>query len=141
MSSGTSQGGIGTIGVLPNNLLGGNFQLPTSNGGLGVFELALVQGQNDQSHQLSESLQITAQQVQLQSFLNETLSRDLPTQNQMVRTASLYENVYEKASSLNQLISPPRSELNHSVPLECHGLLGDSDSREYTHFIHRNAGN
>jgi hypothetical protein len=96
MSSGTSQGGIGTIGVLPNNLLGGNFQLPTSNGGLGVFELALVQGQNDQSHQqLSESLQITAQQVQLQSFLNETLSRDLPTQNQMVRTANLYENVYE----------------------------------------------
>ena len=85
MSSGTSQGGIGTIGVLPNNLLGSNFQLPTSNG-LGVFELALVQGQNDQSHQqLSESLQITAQQVQLQSFLNETLSRDLPTQNQMVR--------------------------------------------------------
>jgi len=63
MSSGTSQGGIGTIGVLPNNLLGGNFQLPTSNGGLGVFELALVQGQNDQSHQLSESLQITAQQA------------------------------------------------------------------------------
>jgi len=63
MSSGTSQGGIGTIGVLPNNLLGSNFQLPTSNG-LGVFELALVQGQNDQSHQqLSESLQITAQQA------------------------------------------------------------------------------
>ena len=90
MSSGTSQGGIGTIGVLPNNLLGSNFQLPTSNGGLGVFELALVQGQNDQSHQqLSESLQITAQQVQLQSFLNETLSRDLPTQNQMVRGMQL----------------------------------------------------
>ena len=120
MSSGTSQGGIGTIGVLPNNLLGGNFQLPTSNGGLGVFELALVQGQNDQSHQqLSESLQITAQQVQLQSFLNETLSRDLPTQNQMVRTANLYMKMcMNKLKMLESVDFNQRSKLNHDVPLE-----------------------
>ena len=85
MSSGTSQG---EIGVLANGILGGNlnnFSLPTSNAGLGhMFEIALVS--NDQN-QLSESdrlSQITAQQVQLQSFLNETFSRDLPAQNQMV---------------------------------------------------------
>ena len=107
MSSGPGQGGIGTIGVLPNGLLNGNF-LPTSaNNGLTCFELALVQqnaqqqanaqqnaaqqqaaeNQQQQVNNTIENLQITAQQVQLQSFLNETLSREFtqPTQNQMVR--------------------------------------------------------
>ena len=107
MSSGPGQGGIGTIGVLPNGLLNGNFLSTSTNNGLTCFELALVQqnaqqqaqqnaqnaqqqqAQSDQQQQVNntiENLQITAQQVQLQSFLNETLSREFtPTQNQMVR--------------------------------------------------------
>merc|ERR1712137_1490480 len=79
MSSGPGQGGIGTIGVLPNGLLNGNF-LPTSaNNGLTCFELALVQqnaqqqanaqqnaAQQQESQQVNntiENLQITAQQA------------------------------------------------------------------------------
>ena len=97
MSSGHPQTGLGGGIVLnASNLLAGNFSLPTSNGSmLPCFELSLVtqgnsvsgldnntnnmNGQNGGLQSPIENLQITAQQVQIQSIINETLSRDIPT--------------------------------------------------------------
>lgn len=127
MSSGPGQGGIGTIGVLPNGLLNTNFLPTSSNNSLTCFELALVsQQQNQQQNQQPdtnqlteqltvnnrtvvnqsvnntiENLQITAQQVQLQSFLNETLSREFTQpQNQMAVDAGLRDSQMIRQSSI-----------------------------------------
>jgi len=96
MSSGHPQTGLGGGIVLnaSNLLAASNFSLPTSSSGLPCFELSLVtqgnsldngvnvnmNGQNGGGLQSPiENLQITAQQVQIQSIINETLSRDIPT--------------------------------------------------------------
>jgi len=124
MSSGPGQGGIGTIGVLPNGLLNGNF-LPTSaNNGLTCFELALVQqnaqqqanaqqnaaqqqaaeNQQQQVNNTIENLQITAQQA-VDAGLRDS---------QMIRQSSIFSNTF--------------ANTNANTPNNTNGNNGNSES-------------
>lgn len=111
------------------------------------FELALVQqnaqqqvnaqqnaaqqqaaeNQQQQVNNTIENLQITAQQVQLQSFLNETLSREFtqPTQNQMAVDAGLRDSQMIRQSSI---FSNTFANTNANTPNNTNGNNGNSES-------------